>query len=309
MCGILLVKMETLLLVGFIAVNVALLMIAATDLRRFDISSFQLKHETKEFKLIHKNLDRIKLLQSVEVTILGVVAVALGVALYGYYGGVAVAIFGLVLDASLMRLGFIRSKANQLFESSLDIILFASRITWPLSYLLGRPLSSSSPRPQSLDELLDIIETLPADVVNSTYKQRLTSVLKTETKIVKDVMTLKKQTLVVDPDATLGPILLSDLQKSGHGYFPVGAKKSHPEGLLDISELTDIHGAKKNKTVRDIMDTNLVWVEEETSLEELVQAFLQEKQYLMFVRNLDGDFTGIVTIADLLEHLTGITKE
>ncbi|MCA9308844.1 CBS domain-containing protein [Candidatus Saccharibacteria bacterium] len=301
--------METLLLVGLIIDNVVLLLIAATDLSRFDVSAFQLKQETKEFKTVHKSLSKIRLLQTIESILLGSIAVALGVALYGYMFGVAAALVGFVVVAALARVGFVRSYAYQLFDHSVDTILLVARVTWPLRYVIGESRQARVGRPQSLDELLDVIETLPVDVVNSTYKQRLASVLKTETKMVKDVMTGKKQALVVDPDATLGPILLSDLQKSGHGYFPVGAKKSHPEGLLDISELTDIHGAKKNKTVRDIMDTNLVWVEEETSLEELVQAFLQEKQYLMFVRNLDGDFTGIVTIADLLEHLTGIVKE
>lgn len=301
--------METLLLVGFIADNVALLLITATDLSRFDVSAFQLKQETKQFKTIHKNMPKIRLLQVVELVVLSSIAVALGIALYGYVYGVAAALIGFVAVAAFSRLGVVRSQASQLFEHSLDVILFIAGALWPLRFILGEFQRVGVGRPQSLDELLDVIETLPVDVLNGTYKQRLTSVLKTETKMVKDVMTGKKQALVVDPDATLGPILLSDLQKSGHGYFPVGAKKSHPEGLLDISELTDIHGAKQNKTVRDIMDTNLVWVEEETSLEELVQAFLQEKQYLMFVRNLDGDFTGIVTIADLLEHLTGIVKE
>lgn len=302
--------METLLLVGLIVDNVVLLMIAAPDLGRFELSSFQLKQETKQFKTIHKNLPKIRLLQKVELVVLGSAAVALAVALYGYLYGVIAALLGFVIIAILGRFSLVRSQASQLFDRSLDVILFASSVAWPLRYLLGESQRGGvGTKPQSLDELLDVIETLPVDVVSGTYKQRLVSVLKTETKMVKDVMTGKKQALVVDPGATLGPILLSDLQKSGHGYFPVGAKKSHPEGLLDISELTDIHGAKKNKTVRDIMDTNLVWVEEETSLEELVQAFLQEKQYLMFVRNLDGDFTGIVTIADLLEHLTGIVKE
>ena len=61
--------------------------------------------------------------------------------------------------------------------------------------------------------------------------------------------------------------------------------------------------------MRDIMSSQLIWVEEETSLAELIQAFLQEKQYLMLVRNLDGDFTGIVTIADLMKQLIGVVKE
>jgi len=122
-------------------------------------------------------------------------------------------------------------------------------------------------------------------------------------------MTHKKRVVMVEPSATLGPIVLSDLQKSGHGYFPVATKKGEPEGILTLSDVSDIQLAKQRSSVRDIMSQHIAWVEESTSLYELAGAILQEKQYLILVRNLEGEFSGVVTMADLMKHLLGIVKE
>ena len=115
--------------------------------------------------------------------------------------------------------------------------------------------------------------------------------------------------MTVEPGAALGPIVLSDLQKSGHGHFPVMTKKGEPEGVLVLSDVSDIESAKKRLVVRDIMSSHISWVDEEYSLASLMQEFLENKQYIIFVNNSDDLFTGIITVADLLKHSIGVVKE
>ena len=86
-------------------------------------------------------------------------------------------------------------------------------------------------------------------------------------------------------------------------------KKGEPEGILKLSDISDLQTAKQRSQVREQMSSHLSWVEESTSLYELAAAILQEKQYLVLVRNENAEFSGIVTIADLMKHLVGIVKE
>jgi CBS domain containing-hemolysin-like protein len=56
------------------------------------------------------------------------------------------------------------------------------------------------------------------------------------------------------------------------------------------------------------MSAHTAWAQEDASLFELAAAFLKEKQYVMLVRNQEGEFSGLVTIADLMKHLLGVVK-
>lgn len=161
----------------------------------------------------------------------------------------------------------------------------------------------------SYEEFLDHIRRLPSTVLNPQQKLRIETVLSADSKVVKDIMTLKKRVVSVEPAATLGPILLSDLEKSGHGFFPVATKKGEPEGILELRDIADIHDAKKKVHVRELMKDHIVWVADDTDLIALTDLFLKAKQHILFVRSPEGEFSGIVTIADLIKHLVGIVAE
>jgi len=312
-----LVSMRTLLWIVLCADFIFLLMIGSMKLEQYNMSEFAFKErvkgfpavEVKRWKRLFQLLPRVYLLQSVELVIAATIFVTVLTSLKGSLVAVVGGLLGIALIRVVSRLRVVQNKATELFETTLDVVLRTTELLQPLWWILGVPARSVAVRPETTNELLDQLRKYPATVLDNTQKQRVQTVIESQTKTVKDVMTSKRMVTSVKPHSTLGPVLLSDLQKTGHGYFPVYEKKAEPEGLLDISDLSDIHTAKQRQTVRDIMNSQLVWVEEETSIEELVQAFLQEKQYLLFVRNLDGDFSGIVTVADLLKQLIGAVKD
>lgn len=309
--------MRTLLWVVLVTDYTFLLMIGSVRLKQYEMSEFRLKQllidssgsNSRQIKKLHNLLPKIVLLQRVELVVAGALSVVLLTQLiepiFAWF--TSLLIFATIVIIS--RVKFVQKGAIKLFESTLDIVF--STVEWlgPLWFVLGVPSISTSFQPSSSIELLDQISKLPASVVDTNQKQRLVSVIESETRVVKDIMTARKKVVSVKPSAILGPVVLSDLQKTGHGFFPVVDKGAEPEGVLDISDISDIQSAKQQGRVRDIMSSQLIWVEEETSLAELIQAFLQEKQYLMLVRNLDGDFTGIVTIADLMKQLIGVVKD
>jgi CBS domain containing-hemolysin-like protein len=309
--------MRTFLWVALVVDQVALLLRFSVKLRQFEVSEFvfkqQIEHHTGEDaalrRALYKQLPQVKMLQAIEISIFVVVGAVLFSHLNTPALGVAYALLSLMFLAILSRLESVQRISKQVFMRSLPAVLRVAEILKPLWALTGLPPRRETVLPGTLGEFTDQLRRLPSTVLQPLQRQRLESVLAGEEKTVKDIMTPKKRVVMVEPSATLGPVVLSDLQKSGHGYFPVATKKGEPEGILTLSDVSDIQLAKQRASVRDIMSQHIAWVEEGTSLYELASAILQEKQYLVLVRNLEGEFSGVVTTADLMKHLLGIVKD
>lgn len=309
--------MRTLLWVVVILDCIFILLIAGVRLKKYATSKYALLTELQNSdpryivlrKRLHSNLGHVMALQKVELIIAGVVLVSLLTYLNGVGKGILYSLAALLAIAVTARLAFVVERAGKLFESTLDIILKTTTALRPLWVLLGIKNSSQFSVPHSEEEFADMITTLPSHALTSEQKERIISALQSYSKKVSSIMTHKNKIVTVKPSAVLGPILLSDLQKSSHGYFPVMVKNGVPEGILQLSHLTDMQQMKTRKTVADVMQPNIVWAEEDMSVGELIQLFLQEKQYIICVRNLSGDFIGVVTIADIMKHSLAIEKE
>ena len=309
--------MRTLLWVVLVLDQLFILLIAGVKLDQFELSDFAFREQLAEipsgsakiYRRLHKLLPEVRLLQQIELLIAGVVSVALFSHLNKPVLGAVYSLVILCLVRMLINLQIIQKVSLWLFELSLELVLNTTESLRPIWRIVGVPKRHELAQPTSLAEFTDQLRRLPSTVLNPLRRQRLESVLESEDKIVKDIMTPKKRLVMVEPSATLGPIVLSDLEKSGHGYFPVVTKKGEPEGILKLSDISDLQTAKQRSQVREQMSSHLSWVEESTSLYELAAAILQEKQYLVLVRNENAEFSGIVTIADLMKHLVGIVKE
>jgi Mg2+/Co2+ transporter CorB len=309
--------MRTFLWVVLFLDQLFLLLIGAVNLNHYELSEFVLREQfggrgdvySKLRRSLNKRLPKVKRLQQVELTL----AFAVGISLFTHINrpaiGMLYAIGSLLLIILLQRTKIVRQLGSALFERSIDLVIKvvdALKIIW---WLIGAPAKRSSVPINSQDELLDTLRRLPSTVVNPVERQRLENVLMAENKTVKDIMTTKKRVILVSPSATLGPVILTDLQKSGHGYFPVATPKGEVEGVLNLGDVSDIHEAKQRTTVRELMSDQMSWVNSDSSIYDLIHVFLKDKQYLVLVRGSDQEFVGVVTIADVMKHLLAITKE
>ncbi len=309
--------MRTFLWIVLACNQLGLLLIGAVKLNQFEMSEFAFKealthqsgHQAKLHRALHRLLPKVRLLQLTKITVLLITSAVLFSHLNQPVLGLVYTLLSCLVIIMLSRILFIQNQATRLFEYSLELLLKVTELLQPLWVLTGVPKRRELLQPHSLAEFTDQLRRLPSTVVSPVQRQRLETLLESDTKEVKDIMTPKKRVIMVEPSATLGPIVLSDLQKSGHGYFPVATKKGEPEGVLTLSDVSDLQLAKQRPLVRDFMSAHVVWVEEVSSLSGLTQSFLQEKQYLVFVRNQEGELSGVVTIADLMKHLVGIVKE
>lgn len=128
-------------------------------------------------------------------------------------------------------------------------------------------------------------------------------------KKVASIVTPKKEVKLVNVDDALGPIVMDELNKSGHSRFPVYEGKK--DNIVGTLFLRDMVGAKQGGKVRDITNFEVYYLHEDHSLEQALDAFLKTKRHLFIVLNNFEEFVGIITIEDVLEQLVGrqITDE
>lgn len=309
--------MRTFLWAALTIDQLALLLVASLKLQQFELSEFafrqQLEHhsgtQARLRKALYKQLPQVKALVAVKLALLLVVGASLFSVLTQPALGIVYALLSLLIISALRRVGLVQQLAEKAFFATLEYSLKAANILSPLWSITGLPPKREVVLAGSLEEFNDQLRRLPSTVLPPQQRQRLESVLAAEDKTVKEIMTPKKRVVTVEPSATLGPVVLADLQKSGHGYFPVATKKGEPEGILALGDLTDIQLAKQRSQVRELMSSHIAWIEEDVSLYELTEVFLKEKQYIILVRNPEGEFSGVVTVADLMKHLLGVVKD
>lgn len=122
-------------------------------------------------------------------------------------------------------------------------------------------------------------------------------------KFVDDALVPKRVVKMVAASETIGPILMDELSKSGHSRFPVYDEKR--DNIVGILYLHDLVGMKKTGRVDSIMNPRLVYVHEDFTLYQTLQAFLKTKQHLFLVVNSFEELVGIITIEDILEQMIG----
>jgi len=122
-------------------------------------------------------------------------------------------------------------------------------------------------------------------------------------RLVLDALVPKRVVVSVSAEESIGPALMDELHKSGHSRFPVYEGKR--DNVVGILFLRDLVATKKTGKVRDLMKSRLTYVHEDFTLYQTLQAFIKTKQHLFLVVNSFEEFTGIITIEDILEQMVG----
>ena len=309
--------MRTFLWVVLLLDQIVLLFLVGLKLDRYEMSDFAFRRYVDGFsgesaklqRQLHKMLGEVNLLWRLKLVGSFLVSATLFTHLNSPVLGMVYSLIALLVIVVIARTNTLQRYSTGVFISGLKIILQVTTYLKPLWAIIGVPSYKKNTQPLTHDEFIHQLQGLPSTVLGPVQRQRVETVLASEEKSVKDIMTPKRRVVSVAPNTTLGPIVLSDLEKSGHGYFPVATKKGQPEGLLVLSELANIQQAKQGRVVRDFMSPHISWASQDSSLPELIHILLDEKQYMVLVRDMNEDYVGVVTVADIIRHTLGIVKE
>jgi CBS domain containing-hemolysin-like protein len=119
---------------------------------------------------------------------------------------------------------------------------------------------------------------------------------------VRDVLTPKKIIKTILADDAIGPILIDEVHKSGQDYVLVREKaRGQVIGTLAFNNL----GIDSKGHVRDVMDKNVYYLNEDDSLRAALSAYFATSSPTFIVVNNAEEFVGIVTIENVIHHLVG----
>jgi CBS domain containing-hemolysin-like protein len=156
------------------------------------------------------------------------------------------------------------------------------------------------------EDLHDLIDRQRRAVNNRIPGEDLESLLKvleSEAKKIKDIMVPRKNIRFVNPKDPIGPILLSELHKSGFSCFPVkGNSDNEVVGMLPIEGLSD---RLEGGVVGDVMDDKVFYVRQDKGVEEVLKAFNKTGRRMFVVIDQHEKITGLVTVKDVIEKLLG----
>lgn len=182
---------------------------------------------------------------------------------------------------------------------------------YPLLNRLGKQIQKMSRvsvhsgiyQKEDLVELIDRQSSQPDNRMTAYEMGIVKSSLTFSDKIIRDIMTPRRVVKTVSQSDSIGPILMTELHKSGFSRFPVvGDKEGHIVGTLYMRDLVN---AKDGGSVKDAMKKDVFYVNEEKKLDHALQAFLRTKHHLFIVVNGFEEVVGILTVEDVLEQVLG----
>jgi len=132
-------------------------------------------------------------------------------------------------------------------------------------------------------------------------------------KLVREVMTPRRQVKLVGAADNIGPLLMDELHKSGHSRFPVtkdNTKAASPD-IVGTLYLKDIIGHEGGGKVKDLARKDVYYINEDSNLRQALSAFLKTHHHLLVVVNSFEEIAGVLSIEDVMEQIIGqpITDE
>ncbi len=156
------------------------------------------------------------------------------------------------------------------------------------------------------EDLIDLLNNQKSQIDNHITPDELRiarGALEFSDKLVGAVMIPRRMAKMVKLIDSVGPVLMNELHSSGHSRFPVyEGKQDNVVGMLYLRDLVE---KNSNGKVADLMHPGAVFVNEQSPLGNVLQAFLKTKQHLFVVVNGFEEVVGIITIEDILEQIIG----
>lgn len=243
-------------------------------------------------------------LRQIVVTVVSTGLVTSSVFAFGLWQGIIMGALLLIAAPLLIRVPPLRSLADRLRDISWDYALKVTDWISPvLKVLRERDVERETKRVYSADELLDVVHRSPG-VLSAAEAKRLTANLEFDHRTVGDVMTPRSMIVTADVHDTLGPLVMTELHKSGHSRYPViDGDVDHIVGVLYLKELIDLKS--EHQTVKTAMDPKVYYIREDQNLEHALHGFLRTHHHLFVVVNEYRETVGLLSLEDTLEALIG----
>lgn len=299
------------MIIGIIILSVVLLLLSGVRPYKTQLSDFEIQRRVDAGDAQAANeLQRSEAAASVEglrtalwLIVLCGITVCVTIKWGGWYAMlVTVAIAWCAIIASKISIiNAIVATIYSRFEAYILEVASAGR------WLFTRLSLAHEQQPKTVDsrEELDYLIEQTGQMLTQNEKKIARSLLKFTEKRVKDYMTPRGVMRSVSAEELLGPLVLDDLHRSGHGHFPVrDGDVDHIVGILHVQSLLSVHN-KQSLKAKDAMTQPVYYVREDQSLDKALRAFIKTKHQLFIVINEYRETVGLITLEDVMEELLG----
>lgn len=190
-------------------------------------------------------------------------------------------------------------------------------VTWPLIAvlqgasnmlvrLLGYSPASEGADPYTEEELRMIVAASHAQgVLNEATRYLLDNVLDYTTRIVREVMTPRRDVFTLDVRTPVAESIALALEREFSRYLLFDPEKDQVLGFVHVKDLVSIATGRKQVASLKEVARPPVFVPEFVPIDRVRRQLQARKTHLGVVVDELGDFVGIVTLEDLLEELVG----
>lgn len=192
------------------------------------------------------------------------------------------------------------------------IILFYP-IAAPIAWLLDRILGEEPPVLWTKAELGEIIkyhEDVGDGIIDKDEERIILGALSFSELEVADIMIPRKNVLYLEENSLITQRLLAKLKKKGHGRIPVYSKEKR--SIVGILYSKDLLGLRSNikKRIRDLLRKDkLIVIGEKMNLDQVLNIMIKRKMYMAIVIGENENFSGIVTMEDIMEEILKMELE
>ena len=190
---------------------------------------------------------------------------------------------------------------NRYESSFLTFVEKSKRYIRPLRGVADTQLERTIASREELAHATNELKSL----LSVSERKMISGVLDFENKLVRDYMTPRSMMEAIGANELLGPLVLDGLHKTGHSHFPVfSGDIDHIIGMLHIHTLFHLED-RKSQTVKDVMEPQVLYINEEQTLGQALNACIKHRRHLLVVINEFRETVGVITIEDAVEQLIG----
>lgn len=300
----------------FVCLLILALLLAVSSIipKRVDMSVFELKRRAKAgdskakelFEREELLIDVLSLQRALQALLL-VIFVTATVTAFGWLVGVIVSVIIALEYGKLARIAMIKRMTQRYYDQFEPYFLAFIR-KHPGVFKLFRsvtPQPTESYRLNSREEFEHIVSQSSA-ILTGDERKLISKSMQFDIRTVEEIMTPRGVIESVPVGEVLGPLVLSDLHKTGHSRFPViNSDIDHVVGMLYIQNLLTIDAGSKTPTVEKAMEPRVFYIKNTQTLRHALAAFLRTHHHMFIVVNEFQETVGIVTLEDVIEALLG----
>jgi metal transporter CNNM len=180
-------------------------------------------------------------------------------------------------------------------------------VTYPLSWLLDKALGEELGTIWSKKEIEEIIkhhEDAEESEIDEDEERIMLGALAFSEKTVESIATPKPMVFMLEETEIVDEELIRLIKEKGFSRIPVVSEEKEDD-ILGILFTRDLLGVdlKAEKTVKDYLRREVLFVKETMTLDDLLNHFLSQKRHMSCVFDEFGVFLGVVTLEDILEEI------